>query len=90
MKCAALVYQAGIANVFEMPSKDRLIQADFRSCEYFCRGLIAAGVNVKIWSCNMVGDIKSQIWAVGLDDCPFREQAHPPRSPIGRSVFERT
>jgi hypothetical protein len=30
----ALVYQAGIANVFTMPEKKRLMQNDFRSCEW--------------------------------------------------------
>ena len=75
----ALVYQAGIANVFEMPSKKRLMQNDFRSCEWFCAGMIAAGSKLKIWSCNKAGDIKDQLWAIGLDDCPFRDQAHPPR-----------
>ena len=47
-----LVYQAGIANVFEVDSLNlsdygrearRLLQGDFRTCEAFARGCGAAG-----------------------------------------------
>jgi len=84
MKIAALVYQAGIANVFEVESANladfgrdakRLMQADFKACENFARGLAAAGVSVYTASCNKVGDIVGQTWTMGLEDCPFRESA---------------
>lgn len=86
MKRAVLVYQAGIANVFEVQSFNmadfgrdakRLLQADFRSCEMFARGLDAAGVKVATAHCNMAGDITHQPWSVLLETAPFNEQFHP-------------
>jgi len=84
---AVLVYQAGIANVFSVKSFDlrkgedrgeaRLLQHAFRSCEDFARGLAAAGVTVRVASCNQAGDIALHDWTPGLDDCPFRDSAHP-------------
>ena len=83
MKYAVLVYQAGIANVFEVESLNlsdygrdarRLLQADFRSCESFSRGLGAAGVCVRSAHCNMAGDIAGSKWSEDLDDAPFSDQ----------------
>lgn len=81
---AALVYQAGIANVFEVQSGNlsdfgrdakRLLQSDFKTCAAFARGLAAAGVNVYTASCNKAGDIVQATWTMGLDDCPFHDSA---------------
>lgn len=86
MKRAVLVYQAGIANVFEVKSFNmssfgreakRLVQADFRTCEAFSRGLAAAGVKIATASCNSAGDIINSTWTEGLEDCPFRDNARP-------------
>lgn len=92
MTHAAIVYQAGIANLFSMrisvkrsrhgglhyrPVK-RLVQADFRTVEDIARGLILAGVTVAVYSCNVAGDVSLQDWTRGLEDCPFRDAAHPP------------
>ena len=86
MKDAAIVYQGGIANVFEMDRTGlpmirpirRLEQGAFVTCENVTRGLMLAGVSVRIYSCNMAGDVTDQDWTQGLSDCPFREDANPP------------
>jgi hypothetical protein len=76
---AALVYQAGIANVFDETgdAKRRLLQSDFRSCESFARGLGAAGYSVRSVHCNRAGDIAAETWSETLEDAPFRESMHP-------------
>lgn len=96
MKYAVLVYQAGIANVFQVTSLNlsdygrdarRLLQSDFRTCESFARGLAAAGVCVRTAACNMAGDIVGQTWSENLEDQPFSDQFHPVHSGAGRSGF---
>ncbi len=87
MTHAAIVYQAGIANVFELdrtvavqgyrPVK-RLAQGDFRTCEAIAQGLMLAGVDVAVYSCNVAGDVSIHDWTRGLGDCPFRDEARPP------------
>lgn len=59
IKQATLVYQGGIANVFDTGKAEpvRLIQADFRTCEAFARGIKATGVPVHYAWCNQAGDI---------------------------------
>jgi len=81
MRHIALVYQAGIANVFDKTpgSFRRLLQSDFRSCEFYVRGMKEAGCTVTVYSCNKAGDIAHVPWTLGLDDCPFRDKAHPPQ-----------
>ena len=86
MKYAILVYQAGLANVFEVTSLNlsdygrdakRLMQADFRSCEQFSRGLGTAGVTVRTASCNIAGDCAAVHWDEGPDATPFRDATNP-------------
>lgn len=86
MDRAFLVYQNGIANVFRVEcfnvspfgrNAARLMQADFRTCEAFARGLASAGVTVRVASCSLFGDIADAQWVDGLNDCPFRDQASP-------------
>jgi len=82
MKKAVLVYQGGIANVFDVdcfnlaPYREvrRLLQASFSECETFARGLKAAGVIVKSAYCNMAGDIADQKWSSDLDNAPFSDE----------------
>ena len=83
---AVLVYQGGIANVFSVESFNmdpfgrdakRLIQADFRTCEAFARGMAAAGVKVASTFCNMAGDVIGQPWNTHLDLAPFHDDFHP-------------
>ena len=72
MKYAMLVYQAGLANVFEVASLNladygrdalRLRQGDFRSCENFANGLGCAGVVVRSAHCNRAGDVARAPWS---------------------------
>ncbi len=86
MQYAVLVYQAGIANVFEVTSLNqsdygrdakRLLQSDFRQCEAFANGLKAAGVCVKTLACNVPGDISKLRWTSDLDSAPFSENFQP-------------
>ena len=86
MDKAVLVYQAGIANVFEVEcfnmvsfgrDAKRLLQSDFRTCESFASGLKAAGVKVTSVHCNMAGDIVDAKWNDDLSEAPFSDQFHP-------------
>lgn len=84
-----LVYQAGIANVFEVTAFNlsdygrdakRIMQADFRTCETFCRGLVQAGAIVKTAGCNQAGDIVNSHWTEDLDSLPFSDHFNPVQS----------
>jgi hypothetical protein len=83
MKRAMLVYQAGIANVFQVRSANlsdygrsakRLIQSDFSHCAHFAQGLKAAGVIVHTAGCNQAGDIANAHWTQNLQDLPFSDK----------------
>ena len=83
---AMLVYQAGIANVFAVDTFNladfgrnakRLMQADFRTCEAFARGLGAAGTVVLSAQCNMAGDIAQRPWSDNLEEAPFHDKFSP-------------
>ena len=83
---AALVYQAGIANVFQVDCLNcadfgrnaaRLMQSSFLACEHFAQGLGAAGTKVATFSCNKAGDIIDARWTEGIQDCPFRNETNP-------------
>lgn len=86
MKRAVLVYQAGIANVFEVDSFNmspfgrnakRIEQSTFGQCEQFARGLAHAGWKVASAHCNMAGDIIEREWSTNLEDAPFSDKFHP-------------
>ena len=80
---AMLVYQAGIANVFEVSSFNlanygrdtkRLLQSDFRACVAFAAGLGAAGCVIRTACCNKAGDISEMLWSEDFDNnCPFSD-----------------
>ena len=83
---AVLVYQAGIANVFAVTAFNmadygrnavRLLQADFRACEWFAKGLAAAGYLVASAHCNQAGDIAHAKWSDELPDAPFFDKMCP-------------
>jgi hypothetical protein len=83
---AVLVYQAGVANVFQVESFNmanygrdarRLLQSDFRTCEAFARGLVAAGVKVTSGACNRAGDVADALWSEDLDEQPFSDKFCP-------------
>lgn len=80
---AVLVYQAGIANVFQVTAFNlsdygrdakRLYQGDFRTAESIARGLELAGVVVKVAACNEAGDIVRRTWTDDLEAQPFSDK----------------
>ena len=82
MKRFMLVYQAGIANVFQVKSFNlsdfgrnakRIYQGDFRTAEAIGKGIQAAGGLLRIAGCNMAGDITKARWTEDLDSLPFSE-----------------
>ena len=84
----ALVYQAGIANVFEVRcanygtfgrDAERMYQGDFRSAETFAHGLLAGDPKALMFTgqCNMAGDIAHQPWSEDLNAAPFSEKFRP-------------
>lgn len=76
-RCAVLVYQCGIANVFETladGSRVRFLQADFDSCYWMARGLKTAGWVVHTMQCNRAGDIIGEAWSADLDAAPFSDR----------------
>lgn len=83
---AMLVYQAGMANVFAVNSittapadrnARRLLQCDFRSCEWYANGLLAAGATVATAACNTAGDTADIEWSFDLLDQPFSSDFRP-------------
>lgn len=78
-KQVALVYQAGIANVFDVTDgqRHRLMQHAFSPCEWFAAGLAACGAQVNSFHCNQAGDITDAQWSSDLEDAPFYESMHP-------------
>lgn len=80
-----LVYQAGIANVFERvtwtngeAATSRVLQSNFRTCEVFCRGIRFMGGHVIPAWCNKVGDIIDQPWQYDeFFNAPFNDNFAP-------------
>jgi len=83
-----LVYQAGIANLFEVEcfnmasfGRDarRLFQGSFNVAEYLARGIILGNSDALVFSayCNKAGDIKDADWETNLPDMPFFANAAP-------------
>lgn len=82
---ATLVYQGGIANVFQEErgvARVRLYQGDFHGAEMFARGLRAAGVKVRTMVCNKAGDIARETFSNNLYDAPFSDKF----SPVGETA----
>jgi hypothetical protein len=81
-----LVYQAGIANIFEVDCANlsgfgrnakRLYQGDFRTAEAIAEGFGLAGGIVHTAACNNAGDITNDKWTDDLDSQPFSEKFFP-------------
>jgi hypothetical protein len=75
-----LVYQGGIANVFEVDcfnlsgygrNAKRLHQGSFESAKWVAHGLGLAGAIVRSAHCNWAGDISESHWSENLEDAPF-------------------
>jgi hypothetical protein len=81
-----LVYQAGIANVFQVDNftlttddrqARRIYQGDFRTAEQLCYGAALAGAIVRSAACNMAGDIQRFAWTDDLEAQPFSDCFNP-------------
>lgn len=79
----ALVYQAGIANLFEVDSFNasdmgrnarRIYQGDFTSAARLAQGAGYAGAFVRTFWCNAAGDIAKMHWQKTSEGQPFAEQ----------------
>ena len=83
----ALVYQAGIANIFRVScfnlsdyGRDamRVYQGDFHTAEAIFHGMWLGGAKLMTAHCPNAGDIAHQQWRTDFDAMPFRESARPP------------
>lgn len=99
----ALVYQAGIANVFRIGNDldphgedtvvaddqypTRIRQGAFSSCEDFCAGLVERGAKVYALHCNMAGDVAFQNWSWDLSEAPWNENFRIPRGVVRRKFI---
>ena len=81
-KRVMLVYQAGIANVFEVTSFNladygrdarRIYQGDFYGATMLCKGLAIAGKVIRTAHCNKVGDIAKSKWSEDFNNAPFSD-----------------
>jgi hypothetical protein len=88
----ALVYQGGIANVFQVESFNladfgrnatRVYQGDFHTAQYMAHGMGMAGAVVMTFACNMAGDIAKQKWSDDLESQPFSDDFAPVFYTIG-------
>lgn len=82
----ALVYQAGIANLFRVDcfnlsdfgrNAQRVFQGDFRTAEMMAHGAGLAGAVVMSVACNRAGDVRSADWSDDLESQPFSDSFHP-------------
>ena len=78
-----LVYQSGIANVFEVKAFNlanygrdakRLLQHSYHSCRMFCEGMATCGAIIRTAACNMGGDIINEHWTEDLEGQPFADK----------------
>ena len=81
-----LVYQAGIANLFQVNCANlsdsgrnakRVYQGDFQTAESIAWGAGLAGAIVHSAACNRAGDIARETWTGDLDAQPFSESFRP-------------
>ena len=95
MRRIVLVYQCGIANVFEVDrlstqpdgrNARRLYQHAFGPCEDFARGCAAMGAVVRTAHCAECGDISQRPWSADLGDAPFSDKFRPVRSGSTRAA----
>lgn len=79
MRRFALVYQCGIANVFEcLPEgRKRVYQGSYQQGEDICRGILLAGVSVHVYHCDLAGDCDLQPWQTGRGEL-FGRSKRPP------------
>lgn len=76
----ALVYQGGIANVFEMQDRmppRRVMQGTFLACEVYATALMEMGAEMEVHFCNMAGDIRLEAWDTTREAAPFTDSMSP-------------
>lgn len=77
----ALVYQCGIANVFQVNEASGFVgglyQGGFRTAEALARGAWWAGATLDVMHCDEAGDITHREWKAGKGDL-FGDEKHPP------------
>jgi hypothetical protein len=80
VKKAMVVYQGGMANLFEVKcfnlnpfgrNAKSIYQGTFDECNKIAFGMELAGAKIKVAGCNMAGDIQDFQWTDNLDDLPF-------------------
>lgn len=84
-KAIVLVYQAGIANVFEVSSltvlaerkANLLFQGGFESAKLYAMVAATYGQTVRTAYCNQAGDIANLPWIDTRDDAPFCDMTFP-------------
>jgi len=78
-----LVYQGGIANVFEVDcfnmssfgrNARRVVQGVFRDAMMYACGMDKAGCIVRTAACNKAGDIANEAWFDDLESQPFADK----------------
>lgn len=88
----ALVYQAGMANLFQVDCFNlnpfgrnavRKYQGDFRTAEAMAFGAGLAGAIVHSLGCNQAGDITNATWSDDLESQPFSRGFFPVWFTIG-------
>lgn len=77
----ALVYQGGLANLFEVErfgirpkerrETRRVFQGDFGTAKAMARGAELAGARIGSYACNRAGDIINAPWDTTDVDAPF-------------------
>ena len=85
-KLFALVYQCGIANLFDITRVDalgrdtgivRVYQGDYRGAESIANGAILVGAKVIVWHSDVTGDCTQAQWLQGAGDL-WAESKNPP------------
>jgi hypothetical protein len=80
---AMLVYQGGIANLFEVDeltlepvgrNARGLYQGDFYSAHKLAQGMGMAGATIRTAHCNQAGNIAGSVWSCDMEDAPFSEK----------------
>lgn len=81
-KLFALVYQTGIANVFERNENDdkRVFQGDYRGAEMVCQEILLSGGSLEIYHCDETGDVNCAArWEPGIGEL-WAEHKNPPQA----------
>lgn len=78
-----LVYQVGIANVFD-ESFTRVMQHAYSPCEWYCKGAAQAGATIRVFHCDVAGDCTHGHWKAGPGEL-WIEAKNPPKSALAHA-----